>query len=55
MSSRELCVQFLMCILFLWGSNLTFLCVFGHFLLPIGILFFLMFFFDFYLTSSLLD
>ena len=38
-----------------WGSNLVFLCVFGYILLPIGILLFLMFFFDFYLTLSLLD
>ena len=41
--------------IFSWGSNLAFLCVFGYFLLPIGILFCLMFFFNFYLTLSLLD
>ena len=41
--------------LFLQGSNFTFLCVFGYFLLPIGILFCLVFFFNFYLTVSLLD
>ena len=40
---------------FLWDSNLAFLCVFGYLLLPIGILFCLMFFFNFYLTLSLLD
>jgi len=33
----------------------AFLCVFGYFLLLIGILFCLMFFFYFYLTLSLLD
>jgi len=33
----------------------TFLCVFGYFLLPTGILFCLMFFFYFYLTLNLLD
>ena len=41
--------------IFLWDSNLAFLCVFGYLLLPIGILFCLMFFFNFYLTLSLLD
>ena len=53
-SSCELCVQFLMHVYFLWGCNLTFLWGFGYFLLPFGILFFLMFFFDFYLTLCLL-
>ena len=48
-------VQFPMDVLFLWGSNLTFLCAFEYLLLSIGILLFLMFFFDFYLTLSLLD
>ena len=33
----------------------SFLCVFGYFLLPLGILFCLMFLFYFYLTLSLLD
>ena len=42
------------CMYILCGSNLTFICVFGYFLLPIGILFCLMFF-DFYFTLSLLD
>ena len=41
--------------IFLWGSNLAFLCAFGYILLSIGILLFLMFFFDSYLTLSLLD
>ena len=55
MSSCVLCVQFLVYVHFLWGSILTFLCVFGYFLLLIGILFCLMFFLDFYLTLSLLN
>ena len=41
--------------IFLWDSTLAFLCVFGYLLLPIGILFCLMFLFNFYLTLRLLD
>ena len=55
MSSCELSVQVLVHVHFLWGSNLAFLHVFSYFLLLIGILFCLMFFFDFYLSVSLLD
>ena len=55
MHSCDLGVQFSVDVLFLWGSSLAFLCVFGYILLSIGILLFLMFFFDFYLTLSLLD